>query len=212
MFEAVSFRLQTSDFYFFWTLNSFLCQNAFMWNKIYSILLAVSLVVMGAVAYLTYSQLESKGFDPRVIVASFNSYSSAYWGFLGVSFIVLLTVGNVILWKFRTAWALWTSLAFFAVFVLLKSFWLGSKLFDYETNTGLPHSSPFVSYFAGVLLCAAAAAVVFFNHFLVLRMRDKIYGEPVAIDNQSAPILNDKTESVASIETPIDDKTPHSEQ
>ena len=183
-----------------------------MWNKIYSLLLVVSIVVVSAAAYLAYSQLQSIGFAPAQIIASYDTYSSAYWGFLGVSFAVLVTVGNIILWKFRTAWALWTSLAFFVVFVLLKSFWLGSKLLDYETNNNLPHSSPFISYFAGVLLCAAAAAIIFFNHFLVLRMRDKIYGEPAAIDNQSAPILNDKTESVASIETPIDDKTPHSEQ
>lgn len=60
-----------------------------MWNKIYSLLLAVSVVVMSVVAYLTYSQLLSIGFAPAVIVASFNAYASAYWGFLGVSFITL---------------------------------------------------------------------------------------------------------------------------
>lgn len=166
-----------------------------MWNKIYSLLLAVSIVVMGVVAYLTYSQLQSFGFAPAIIVGSFNTYSSAYWGFLGVSFIVLLTIGNIILWKFRTSWALWTSLAFFVVFVLLKSFWLGKELFDYETRNALTHSSPFITYFLGVLLCAAAAAAIFFNHFLVLRMRDKIYGEPVSIDNQSTTDLSEKSES-----------------
>ncbi|HEX8637647.1 MAG TPA: hypothetical protein VF692_06270 [Pyrinomonadaceae bacterium] len=172
-----------------------------MWNKIYLILLVVSIVVMGAVAYLAYSQLQSIGFAPAQIVASFNTYSSAYWGFLGVSFAVLLTVGNIILWKLRTAWALWTSLAFFAVFVLIKSFWLGKELLDYETRSAVPHSSPIISYFAGVLLCAAAAATVYFNHFLVLRMRDKIYGEPASIDTQVSPNSNEKSESSASIGT-----------
>ena len=166
-----------------------------MWNKIYTFLLTVSFVVMGAVAYFTYSQLQSIGFAPRVIIASFDSYSSAYWGFLGVSFAVLLAVGNVILWKFRVSWALWTSLVFFVSFVLLKSFWLDRELFDYETRNAMPHNSPIVSYFAGVLLCAAAAVAVFFNHFLVLRMRNKIYEEPTAIDNQSTPVLNDESES-----------------
>lgn len=171
-----------------------------MWNKIYSLLLVVSIVIVGAVAYLAYSQLQSFGFAPAQIVASFDTYSSAYWGFLGICFVILLTVGNIILWKFRTAWALWTSLAFFVVFVLLKSFWLGRVLFDYETANGLTHSSPFISYFAGVLLCAAAAAAVYFNHFLVLRMRGKIYGEPTAIDGSTMPILTDTTESAAKIE------------
>lgn len=177
-----------------------------MWNKIYSLLLVVSIVVMGAIAYLAYSQLQSIGFAPAQIVATFNSYSSAYWGFLVVCFAVLLTVGNIILWKTRTAWALWTSLAFFVVFVLLKSFGLGRVLFDYETSKGLTHSSPFISYFAGVLLCAAAAAVVYFNHFLVLRMRDKIYGEPATLDTQTATILNEKKESDRSNETSFIDE------
>jgi hypothetical protein len=177
-----------------------------MWNKIYSLLLVVSIVVMGAVAYLAYSQLQSIGFAPAQIVASFNTYSSAYWGFLGVCFAVLLTVGNIILWKFRSAWALWTSLAFFVFFVLLKSFWLGRVLFDYETAEGLTHSSPFISYFAGVLLCAAAVAAVYFNHVLVLRMRDKIYSPSGSIDNQTEPNLNEKTESDTSTETTFTDE------
>lgn len=177
-----------------------------MWNKIYSLLLAVSIVVVGVVAYLAYKQLQSIGFAPAQIVASFDTYSSAYWGFLGVSFAVLLAVGNVILWKSRTAWALWTSLAFFVVFVLLRSFWLGRVLFDYETVNGLQHSSPFISYFAGVLLCAAAAAVVYFNHFLVLRMRDKIYSAPAAIDNQTTPISTAMTDSSASVEHSLADE------
>ncbi|MCA1640244.1 MAG: hypothetical protein LC768_18300 [Acidobacteria bacterium] len=125
-----------------------------MWNKIYSLLLVVSIVVMCAVTYLAYSQLQSTGFAPTQIVASFNPYSNAYWGFLVVSFLILLAVGNVILWLIRNSWALWTSLAFFAVFALLKSFWLDKVLFDYETANSLPSNSTFVSYFVGVLMCA----------------------------------------------------------
>lgn len=177
-----------------------------MWNKIYLFLLAVGSVVMGAVAYFTYSQLQSIGFDPRRIVAAFDTYSGAYWGFLGVSSAALLAVGNIILWKFRTSWALWTSLAFFVAFTLLKSFWLGKELFDYETASAVPHSSPLITYFGGVLLCAAVAAVVFFNHLVVLRMRDKIHGEPAVIDNQNAPTLNEKSESAASMESAITDE------
>ena len=166
-----------------------------MWNKIYSLLLVVSIVVMSIVAYLTYSQLLSIGFAPSVIVSSFDTYSSAYWGFLGVSFVILLTFGNIILWKFRTSWTLWTSLAFFIVFTLLKSFWLGRELSDYETRYAIPHSSALITYFLGVLLCAAAAVVVFFNHFLVLRMRDKIHGSPAVIDSLNTPIMTEKTDS-----------------
>ena len=182
-----------------------MCKNAFiMWNKIYPLLLAASVVVMGAVAYLTYSQLQSVGFAPAKIVADFNNYSNSYWGILAVSFLILLIVGNVILWLFRNSWALWSSLAFFAVFALLKSFWLDKALFDYETANSLAANPTFSSYFVGVLMGAAVAAVIFFNHFLVLRMRDKIHGEPALIDGQTTePILTEKQESIKAIETPV---------
>jgi len=186
-----------------------------MWNKIYTLLLVVSVIVISIVAYLAYSQLQSIGFAPARIAASFDTYANAYWGFLGISFLVLLAVGNVILWLFRRSWALWTSFAFFVVFTLLKSFWLDSVLFDYETTNSLPPSSTFISYFVGVLMCAAVAAVVFFNQFLVMRMRDKTYGgEPTLTTNQNDPLLTEKKESTESIEPLIieerrtpDDKT-----
>lgn len=183
-----------------WTLNSHRGKKAFMWNKIYPLLLAASVVVMCAVAYLAYSQLQSIGFAPAKIVASFDTYAGAYWGFLVVSFLVLLAVGNVILWMFRNSWALWTSLAFFAVFALLKSFWLDKALFDYETANSLAASPTFFSNIVVILMCAAVAAAVFFNHFLVLRMRDKIHGVPASIDGQSEPLLTEKKESM---ETPV---------
>jgi len=178
-----------------------------MWNKIYPLLLVVSVIIMGAVAYLAYSQLQGIGFAPAKIVASFDTYSSAYWGFLVILFLVLLAVGNVILWLFRNSWALWTSLAFFIVFALLKSFWLDKVLFDYEVANSLPASSTFFSYFVVILMCAAVAAVVFFNHFLVLRMRDKIHGEPTLTGNQTESVLIEKTETV---ETPVgaEQRTP----
>ncbi len=175
-----------------------------MWNKIYPLLLVASVVVMCAVAYFAHSQLQSVGFAPAKIAAAFNNYSNTYWALLAISFLILLVIGNVILWLFRNSWALWTSLAFFAVFALLKSFWLDRMLFDYETANSLAANPTFGSYFVGVLLCAAVAAVVFFNHFLVLRMRDKIHGEPALIDGQAVePILTEKKESIPAIETPV---------
>jgi hypothetical protein len=123
----------------------------------------------------------------------------------------LLAVGNVILWLFRQSWALWSSFAFFAVFTLLKSFWLDSVLFNYESTNSLPPSSTFISYFVGVLMCGAVATVVFFNQFLVMRMRDKMHGEPTLIKNQTEPLLTEKKESTESIEIPVGDeqRTPN---
>lgn len=171
-----------------------------MWNKIYSLLLGASVVVMIAIAYLAFSQLQSIGFAPAKIAASFENYAGSYWGFLAILFLILLAVGNVILWLYRASWALWTSFAFFAVFTLLKSFWLDKSLFDYEVRNSLPADATFASYFISVLLCAAVAAAVFFNHFLVLRMRDKTYGKRALSNNQDKRVLTEKAEVP---ETPV---------
>ena len=169
-----------------------------MWNKIYSLLLIVSVVVISIIAFLDYFNLQSKGFSTATIAASYDSYANTYWVFLGISFLVLLAVGNVILWLFRNSWALWASFAYFVVFTLIKSFLLDSLLFAYEVEKSLPQSSKFASYVVGVLICGAVGAVVFFNQFLVMRMRDKIHGEPTLIKEQNEMLLTEKNDSTES--------------
>lgn len=149
-----------------------------MWNKVYFLALAVAAVVMGVLAYLAFSQLQGIGFSPTQIAENFRHYESLYQQFLWMSSVILLILANVVLWQMRQAWALWTTLIFFAVFVLLDTWWLGSLYSNYkQTNLAAPDSFSF-SGIVGAILCVAAAVVVFFNQFIILRMRDRIHGVP----------------------------------
>lgn len=158
-----------------------------MWNKVYFLALAVAAVVMGVLAYLAFNELQKIGFAPATIAGNFLYYESMYHQFLWMSSVLLLIVANVVLWQMRQARALWTTLVFFAVFVMLDTWWLGGLYSNYkQTNLAAPDSFSF-SGIVGAILCVAAALIIFFNHFIVLRMRDRINGVP-AVNAGTAPV------------------------
>ena len=151
-----------------------------MWNKIYALALVVATLVMIILSYLSFSQLQAIGFSPATIADNFRGYESMFREFLWISSLILLIVANVGLWQTRRSSALWLTLLYFAVFVLLDTWWLGSFYFDYRKQNNLTADSFSFSGIFGVILCVSAALVVFFDQFIVLRMRDRMHGEPQA--------------------------------
>jgi len=133
-------------------------------------------------------------------VANYEYYSGFYWILLFSASLVLLVLGNVILWLSRRAWALWATFAFFAVFVLLQTWWLNSLFLNYQRNNNLTESTFSLMGLGGAALCAIVAVGVFFDQFLVLRMRDRMY--PVekhpktALTDESKTVDNKTTENV----------------
>lgn len=156
-----------------------------MWTKIFLIVLAVALLSMLVLTYFSYAQLQSIGFAPKDIAASFLSYGSIYWTGLWVSSLALLILANVVLWLNRRAWALWATFLFFAIFVLVRTWWLNELYVGYTKQNNLPAETLFGYGILGVLLCIIAAVGIFFNQFLVLRMRDRVYrvDKPAAADS-----------------------------
>lgn len=153
-----------------------------MWTKIFLILLAVAFLVMSVLTYLSYAQLQSIGFAPKVIAESFLSYAGVYWTGLWISALALLILSNVILWLKRKAWALWLTFLFFSIFVLIRTWWLNELYAAYAKENNLAEQPLFGLGILGVLLCIATGVGIFFNQFLVLRMRDRMHGvdKPVA--------------------------------
>lgn len=145
-----------------------------MWNKIYLVVLAIAILAMGVLLYLPFSWLQSVT-APRDVAEHYKFYSNISWIFLLISSLVLLIIGNVVLWLTRRSWAMWASLLYFAVFMVAHTFWLENSFFRYkQANTsenGLISWSPLV----GVVFIVLAAIIVFFNQYLVKRMRDKMY-------------------------------------
>ncbi|HEX8367821.1 MAG TPA: hypothetical protein VF604_04700 [Pyrinomonadaceae bacterium] len=147
-----------------------------MWTKIFLILFAVALAAMGVLTYLSYAQLQSIGFAPKDIAESFLAYAGIYWTGLWIFSLTLLISANVVLWLKRRGWALWLAFLFFSIFVLVRTWWLNEVYVSYAKQNNLTPESLFGYGILGVLLCIVAAVGIFFNQFLVLRMRDRVHG------------------------------------
>ena len=132
-----------------------------MWNKIYFAVLAAAALAMCFFTFYAVSWFGSIG-SPKDALAGYEYYAGLGSVFLWISSAVLLILANVILWNTRRGWALWTTLAYFAVFVLLRTFWLEKARFNFQ----FPESVFFTPALVGAGLIIAAGAVVFFNQLI----------------------------------------------
>jgi hypothetical protein len=150
-----------------------------MWNKIYLGLLLVALAVMGVMTFWCYNWLGSVD-RPETVAANFMNSQSIYWTVLWISSAVLMIVANVLLWTKRSAWALWTTFIYFGAFIILQTWWLNSLSNNYLTANKM--EAGFVGMgIVGIVLCIITAIGVFFNQFIVFRMRDKLFTEKALV-------------------------------
>ncbi len=141
-----------------------------MWNKIYLAVLAAAFLVMCFFTFYANSWLGSIG-NPKDAIEGYEHYAGIGSLSLSISSVILLILANVILWNTRRGWALWTTLAYFAIFVILRAFWLEKSRFSLQ----YPDSSFFTPALVGAGVIIAAGAVVFFNQLLNLRLNEKMY-------------------------------------
>lgn len=146
-----------------------------MLSKIYLALLATTVLVMSALTYFSYSWLKSIG-DPAYAIQNYQTYSGISWSALWILFIGLLVFANIVLWKDRKGWALWLSFLFFSGFVVIQMFFVDQAFFNFQKENNFTEKSYFLTPILGVLICAVAAIGIFFNQFLVIRMREKMFG------------------------------------
>jgi hypothetical protein len=162
-----------------------------MLNKIFLVVLFVAFLVMSGLTYFCYDSLTHIGFSPRQIVENFNGFRATYFTSLWITSGILLIFANIILWSSRRAWTLWSSFIFFAIFLLVQTFWLGNKLQTYLAAEFPSETSLGLGGIAGAFACIIAAIGVFFNQFIVIRLRDKMF--PVSsTTTQSLPIDTEK--------------------
>lgn len=102
-----------------------------MWNKIYLIALAAAVLIIGVLTYFSFDWLQSVT-NPKDVIENYEKYADYSWMFLLISTLVLLVVGNVVLWTTRKSWALWTTFFYFAVFIVLQKFWLEQSFHQYK--------------------------------------------------------------------------------
>jgi hypothetical protein len=154
-----------------------------MWSKLYLALLGLSIVVMAFFTYYSWSWLQSIGL-PAAAVAGYEYHAAFSWPTLWLSAALLLLVGNAVLWTTARSWAMWMTFVFFATMVLVRFFWLDRALFHFEQANSLTESRFSIGPFFGVILIALMAVIVFFDQFIVLRLRAKTY--PPSVEEEPA--------------------------
>lgn len=152
-----------------------------MWTKIYLIVLTVAVLPLMFLYYYSSSWLKSIG-APAAAVEGFGFYSDFAWNYLWIAFLGLLIIANILLWKTRKAWALWTTLAYFTVFVTARYFWLDTQLSSFKRSNGFEDSGVTLGIFMGVIYIFLCAVMIYFNQFILLRLSEKMHPPPESYD------------------------------
>ena len=157
-----------------------------MWNKIFFGLLGLGALVAIFFAYYAHSWLQSIG-APAAALEGFYYNSGIGWATVLISSLALLIVANVILWLQRHAWAAWTTLLYFAVFTIVWYFWLlpSARAFALLHNIQTPTSS--LTPLSGVVFCLAAAAFVYFDQFLGVRLAARMHPGVSPVEDEAPP-------------------------
>lgn len=143
-----------------------------MFNKIYIGLLAVAVIIASILIYFSFSWLLSIG-DPAIAADNFQQYSRITWTYIWVSFLILLILANYLLYTTGKVWFIWSSFAYFGIFIVIHTFWLSQSLRNFQENNNLPEDVMF-SPFVGIGILLAVGIAVFFDQYIVLRLRDKL--------------------------------------
>lgn len=159
-----------------------------MWSKIYVIGLAVGVVVITLFTYYAWSWLQSIG-SPTDAFAGFQYNTGIAWTSVWLFSFVLLLLGNVLFWQTGRSWAMWSSLLFFVVCVVAITFLLDPGYAKLAPKSGIGASSPSLDSGSGIIsfgalivdtgIILAASAIVYFDHFIVSRLRAKTYPEKI---------------------------------
>jgi uncharacterized membrane protein len=148
-----------------------------MLNKIYLAALLVCTIVAGFFAYYGWSWLQSIG-DPRIGFENYGYHRTMGIYAMLISTAILIVLGNVLLWSRHSAWGLWVADAYFVVFALVFLVAINAAANSYCLENNLCQDP---SRAAGILLTVfgglALTALLFGDQFIVLRLREKTYGQ-----------------------------------
>lgn len=156
-----------------------------MLSKIYLAFLGLSIAAMAFFTYYSWSWLQSIG-APTAAVEGYEYHTYLSCIYLAVSGVVSLMLANGVMWATQRAWALWTTFAYAAIFIIVKYFWLGEAFFRYKKTNGMFDGSFSLGPVMGAILVVVAGAVVFANQFASARLYQKMY-PPAEIEAQPDP-------------------------
>jgi hypothetical protein len=152
-----------------------------MWNKIFFVVFGISIAVMGFFSYYSWSWLQSIG-QPAAAAEGYQYHAGLAWTTLLVSTSILLVLANAVFWVSGRLWGLWATFGYFAAFTAIRYFWLGREFFAFQKENGMSDA-----YFSGqsliaVVLILGAAAIVFVDQLMLIRLRSRAYPTVVEPD------------------------------
>lgn len=156
-----------------------------MLERIFLLVLAICAAIATTLTYYSWSWLQSIG-APTAAVDGYMYHSGFSWIFLLVSSIALLAFANFILAYSERSWPIWVAFVYFAVFVLIRYFFLERAFFHFRVENGLADATISWAPFAGAVIVVVAGAVVFANQLLVVRLRERMYPK------QESPEIEDE--------------------
>jgi uncharacterized membrane protein YhdT len=150
-----------------------------MWNRIYLAVLAVASLVMLFLTYYSWTWLQSVG-DPRAAIDNYVYFADIALKVLLMTGVLLLILANFVLARTRRSWAMWVTFVYFAVFTVVRYFWLERAANQFNAANTSAEAAMSWGPVLGVIFCIAAAAIVFSNQLLLVRLTERIY--PTAVD------------------------------
>ena len=150
------------------------CYNSRMFSKIYLAVLSAAVIVMVFFTYYSWSWLQSIGL-PLAAVEGYAYHESLAWMALWLFAVILLLLGNAVLWTSSRSWEMWTTFVYFSVFVIIRYFWLDQAYFQFKKANGMFDGSFSIAPIMAVILIVLMAIIVFFDTFLVTRLRAKTF-------------------------------------
>jgi hypothetical protein len=152
-----------------------------MWSKIFFTVLAASTAAMAFSTYYAWSWLGSIGI-PADAAAGYVYHLGVAWPMLWITTIGLLFLANAVLWTRNSAWALWTTFGYFAVFLLLRFLWLEQTYSTFIASKGLARATT-GGVFMAVLMVLVIGAIVFFDQYLITRAKLKVDPSPMRTES-----------------------------
>lgn len=147
-----------------------------MWNKIYLSVIAISIAIMAFFTFYASSWLQSIG-SPLAAISGYEYHSDMAWIAIWITTIALLLIANAVLWATGKSWAVWATLVYFAVFIVIRYFWLDQAYFTFKKQNVAFDGSFSIAPLLGVFLILLVAVIAFFDQFIILELRNKTYGE-----------------------------------
>ncbi|HMO80034.1 MAG TPA: hypothetical protein PKD24_04515 [Pyrinomonadaceae bacterium] len=160
------------------------------WSRSFIITLIIFSLIVGFFDFYAWSWLQSIG-SPLAALEGYAYYSDLAWTSLWISALILLVHANIAFAKQNRPWFFWATFAYFCFFVILKYFWLALAEFDFRQSNNIEQAGTLIGPFVAVFLFVFVGGLIFANHFLAVRLSERIYPSP-AKSRENEKSMNEK--------------------